>query len=263
MSKASWQPTGHQIYPKRYFNASPTWFTWNPLTATDVHALRNEPGFEGQHIYFHHNHPIQFVRLVGLVAEIDLIAGKHVVFTLDDSSGACIEIKTTLRERKDGDHAEYPSNTVINNLDVYQSLGPLTAHIDKKAIDLGTVIKAKGSIHTFRSTRQLKLERIWIVKDTNEEAKAWSETAKWRRDVLSKPWTLTREQRNEIDDRSRQLELKEQQKSRKRRAHNAEYEQKKKRKLEKVDERRKRDEKMYNVGALPGSNVLLTRITDS
>jgi len=36
------------IYPKRYFDASRTWFEWNKVTAKDVFALREERGFEGR-----------------------------------------------------------------------------------------------------------------------------------------------------------------------------------------------------------------------
>lgn len=35
------------IYKKTYFGASHTWDTWNKLTASDVFALTEEPGFEG------------------------------------------------------------------------------------------------------------------------------------------------------------------------------------------------------------------------
>lgn len=36
-----------QIYKKTYFGASHTWDVWNKLTASDVFALTEEPGFEG------------------------------------------------------------------------------------------------------------------------------------------------------------------------------------------------------------------------
>lgn len=35
------------IHKKTYFGASRTWDTWNKLTASDVFALTEEPGFEG------------------------------------------------------------------------------------------------------------------------------------------------------------------------------------------------------------------------
>jgi len=36
-----------QIHKKTYFGASHTWDNWNKLTASDVFALTEEPGFEG------------------------------------------------------------------------------------------------------------------------------------------------------------------------------------------------------------------------
>lgn len=248
---------------KRYFDASPTWFAWNHLTAADVAALRTEPGFEGQHIYFHLNHPIHFVRLVGLLSYVEIKAGRYLLLTLDDGSGACIEVKTTLRERKAGDHAEYPSNTLVDNVDVHVELGLPALRINNEPVEIGTVIKAKGTIDTFRNTRQLKLERIWVVKDTNEEVKAWAETAKWKRDVLSRPWNLTQAERDDIDARIEKHAEKERERSQKKHAHNKQHEERKKRKLEKDERRRKREEEMYNAGALPGSGSIPTRITDS
>lgn len=253
----------YDIYAKRYFNASPTWFAWNNLTAADVNSLRTEPGFEGQQIYFHLNHPIRFVRLVGSVVDVEIKAGKHILISLDDSSGACIEVKTSLRQVKEDDSAEYPSNTLVDNLDVHTSLGVTSVYINKEPIEVGTVVKAKGTLDSFRNTRQLKLERIWIVKDTNDEVKAWSETANWKRDTLSKPWVLTREKREQIDEQIQRDEINERERSKRKRAHDAKDAEKKKRKLEKAEMKRKREELKYNAGALPGSGTVPMRVTDS
>jgi hypothetical protein len=47
MTSAPARPAA-QIYKKTYFGASHTWDTWNKLTASDVFALTEEPGFEGR-----------------------------------------------------------------------------------------------------------------------------------------------------------------------------------------------------------------------
>jgi hypothetical protein len=256
-------PTSHQIYPKRYFDASPTWFQWNRLRATDVHSLREERGFEGQNIYFCLNHPIRFVRLVGLIVDINLVADKYLILALDDSSGACIEVKTELRSVREDDHAEYPSNTVVDNVDAVVDWGVPSLYINKEPADIGTVVKVKGTIHTFRKTRQLRLERAWIVKDTNEEAKAWAETAQWRRDVLSKPWTLTAAQRAEIDEDINRELAKEREKMRKRRALDSQSAEKKRLRGEKAEARRRREAEKFDAGALVGSFYVPLRVTDS
>lgn len=253
----------YEIYPRRYFDASPTWFAWNNLTAQDVVNLRTQPGFEGQQIYFHLNHPIKFVRLVGLVVDIEVKAGKYIVISLDDGSGSCLEVKTSFRQVKEDDRAKYPSNTIVDNFDVHVRLGLPTLHIDKQAVEIGDVIKVKGTIDTFRNTRQLKLERISTVKDTSAEVRAWTETANWKRDVLSKPWVLTKEKRDEIDGQIRRDEVKQRERTKKRRAYDEQYAEQKKRKLEKVEAKRKHSEEKYNAGALSGSSNVLMRITDS
>ena len=263
MNTRATNPTGHQIYPKRYFDASPTWFQWNKLTAVATHALRQERGFEGQNIYFHLNHPIRFVRLIGLIVDIELKAGKYLLLTLDDSSGACIEVKTELRAVKEDDHAEYPSNTIVDNVDCLVDWGLPSLSINKEAADIGTVVKLKGTLDSFRNTRQVRLERAWIVRDTNEEAKAWAETASWHRDVLSKPWMLSARKRAEIDEKINSDAAKERERMKKRHAIDSQYAEKKRKHFERVEARRRKQEEKYNAGALPGSGVTPLRITDS
>ena len=263
MSKRATTSLGHQIYPKKYFDKAPTWFAWNNLTAADVIALRREPGFEGQQIYFCLNHPIRFVRLVGVVVDVEVITGKHILMSLDDSSGACVEIKTSFRDTRPDDHATYPSNTVIDNLDVSVSLGLAAAFINRQRIEIGAVIKAKGTLDSFRNTRQLKLERIWVVKNTGEELKAWTETAKWKREVLSVPWILTQAQKDEVDEQIRREALKDRERLKKRKACDTKYAEKTKVKMEKYEVKRLKQEEKYNAGALPGSAILPGRVTDS
>lgn len=45
-SALSRRGTGH-LYKKIYFGASQTWDVWNKLTASDVFALTEQAGFEG------------------------------------------------------------------------------------------------------------------------------------------------------------------------------------------------------------------------
>jgi hypothetical protein len=188
--------------------------------------------------------------------------GKYILLSLDDSSGSCIEVKTEFRNIKQDDLAEYPSSTIVDNLDVAVNLGIPSVHVDRKSADIGTVVKVKGTIDSFRGQRQLKLERIWIVKDTNEEANAWAETAKWKQGVLSQPWTLSKSQRQEIDAQVERDAQKDRERERKRKAVSNEYAAKKAKKLERKEEKRKREEAKLDHGALPQSHVLPSRVTD-
>ena len=264
MSPRSARSSEFQLYPKRYFDRSPTWNQWNDLTAADVQALRTERGFEGQQIYFHLNHPIRFVRIVGIVVDVEITkGGKHVLISLDDGSGSCIEAKTALREIKPDDDAQYPSNTLVDSLHVLITLGLPSLHVNNAAIDIGTVVNAKGTLDSFRNVRQLKLEMIRVVKDTNEEARTWAKTARWKRDVLSQPWVLTKEQRDAVDDSIRRDELSARERAKRKRAWQAKHGETHRRRQEKLEKRRRSEEDKLNAGALPGSNVIPNRVTDS
>lgn len=266
-------PDHYQIYPAKYFSASPTYFAWIALTAHDVHrGLQSREGFEGQNLYFILNHPIKFVRVVGLIIGIEVLGnGKYLLLNLDDGSGSTIECKAQVRQpgrRDDVAEAkrvkeEWPSTTLVDNLDCNIDLGELKVRIDRQPVDIGTVVKAKGTIDTFRQQRQLKLERIRVVKDTNEEAKAWRETAAQKANVLSKPWVLTDEKKAEVDLKLARERAEDMEKTKKRRIKDAKWAEKKRRHEEKKEKRRVALEGRFDEGALTRSAVLPDRFTDS
>ena len=101
------------------------------------------------------------------------------------------------------------------------------------------------------------------MKDTNDEVRAWAETAEWKRDVLSQPWVLSKAQRDKIDQEIVQDAVRERETAKKRKLRVAKYVEKKRRHIEKTEKRRKREEEELNAGALKGSNVLPGRVTDS
>ncbi|PNY23329.1 Protein stn1 [Tolypocladium capitatum] len=82
------------------------------------------------------------------------------VYIVDDSSGACIEALVSIP-------------TIL-----YQE------------IDLGSVVDVKGALSTFRDEKQIKIEKIANLKSTTQELALWEKRAKFRRDVLDKPWVL-------------------------------------------------------------------------
>lgn len=257
MSNSKLIATGNELYAKRYFEASKTFSQWNHLTAADVQTLRYEPGFAGQQIYFYLNHPIRYVRLVGLVVDINLTrGGKHILIALDDSSGACIEIKAELRHSEQDGKGEYVSDTSVENLSVRVHFGLATVLIDGRVVEIGTVIKTKGTLDSFRDSRQLQLNRVWIMKDTNAESKAWAEVASWKRDVLSEPWVLTRNERDEIDAHEKSSEHKDHKRLKIKKLLDARRAEKEQRRRTKLEARRVAEEKEFNAGALVGSNTL-------
>lgn len=244
-----------EIYPAKYYDASPTWYRWNKLSVADVYQLRQEPGFEGQNIWFWLNHPIQYVRLVGFICQIDMVAGgRYVLMTLDDSSGANIEIKLEREAGKitENGFKEYLPITGLDNVLVRVEMGLPIVTLDRSALELGTVIIAEGQIGSYIQNRQMVLSRLQRVPDTRAEAQHWAKVAEWKRLILSTPWALSAEKRLELDQKAIQeakTELKEQKHRKKKSA---------KREIltEQRERRRQLDEKEMNKGALPGSEIL-------
>ena len=157
------------FYPAYCFSQSPTFHTWVKLTAADVHALKAREGFEGQKIYFHLNHPIKWIRLVGVVVALDEYE-KRWIATVDDGSGATVEIacakavgKLAGEESVNGNGAGDGDGNAIGKGDGETTTITITSTgqaIDLRAIEVGSVIKAKGGIGEFRGVRQMLLERI-------------------------------------------------------------------------------------------------------
>jgi Telomere regulation protein Stn1 len=188
------QPPNLTFYPAYCFKASPTYFAWVKLTAFDIHnALHTRRGFEGQSLYFYLNHPIQFVYLVGVVVSYEDFHEKRWLFILDDSSGATIEVTCPklVKKPRDDDGAREKAS--------HEQLEPNAGKVAEEqaraeiiaAADVGSVIKVKGKIGTFRDTRQIQLERIAVVADMNAEVQFWEQRTRLKAEVLSKPWAVS------------------------------------------------------------------------
>ncbi|KAI4638476.1 hypothetical protein J4E93_010030 [Alternaria ventricosa] len=210
-----------------------------------------------QRIYFHLNHPIRYVRIVGVVVAIDDINLKYTALTIDDGSGATIELKIVRLPPAEQNPVDTSSDTKIKNLHIVSRFGIFDVVVDGEALDIGTVVKAKCLISEFRGSKQLDLQRISVVKTTNEEAQAWVETAAFRQAVLSRPWRITSaehkkikhaikaEKKIEQDNERLQAEYKVKKEER-RLAKEAYLAQREK----KLEARRRKEEVMLNSGAL-------------
>ncbi|KXT16657.1 hypothetical protein AC579_8055 [Pseudocercospora musae] len=244
-----------ELYPAKYYDASPTWYRWNKLSVADVYQLRQEPGFEGQNIWFWLNHPIQYVRLVGLICQVDMVAGgRYVLMTLDDSSGANIEIKLERGAGKVSENGfkEYLPITDLHNVLVRVEMGLPIVTLDRTILELGTIVIAEGQIGSYMHNRQMVLSRLQRVPDTRAEAQHWAKAAVWKGLILSKPWVLSTEKMLELDQNACQearKELKEQ-------THRKKKSAKREMLNEQREKRRELEEVQMNKGALPGSEVL-------
>ena len=61
-------------------------------------------------------------------------------------------------------------------------------------LDVGTVVKIKGQITSFRDVKQIDVVKVEVLRGTAAEVKCWDEVLSFRRDIISKPWVVTAEQ---------------------------------------------------------------------
>ena len=214
------------FYPAYCNKASPTYFTWVKLTASDIHhALRSRPGFVSHNnsisyqrpqshdptsLLFYLNHPIQFICLTGVVVAFDDY-DRCWVFTVDDSSGATIDVTCRkpekVEEQKEEKSAQQNGHSALTLAATAKAgwkkddkvKGEANAVVEMLSrIDVGSVVKVKGTIGSFRSVRQIALERLEIFPDTNAEVRFWVQRTQLFADVLSKPWTLSAEEQKRL-----------------------------------------------------------------
>lgn len=196
------------------------------------------------------------MRIVGVVVAIDDINRKYTVLTLDDGSGASIEVKIIRLTPDIYNPVESPSNTMIDNVNIVSRLGVFDVSINEQQVDIGTVIKAKCTISEFRGQKQLEMKRVWIVKSTNEEARAWAETAAFKR-VLDVPWHISSSGHTKIKKEIKLERRKNLEYERRRTEHEAKRSEQRKARDEymakrevRLEARRRKEEIMMNAGAL-------------
>ena len=123
----------------------------------------------GQNTYFQLNHPIKWIRLVGVIVAFDEFPQRWIML-LDDNSGAVIEV--TCGRPPSQHKTTSPSDYNIPSAGVAEPTISLegvtsTGHpIDLNGIDIGTVVKVKGKIGSFRGDKQMHLERICMLQPT-------------------------------------------------------------------------------------------------
>jgi hypothetical protein len=163
-----------------------------------------------KYLFFHLNHPIQYVDLVAPIVAIEPLAQKYALLTIDDGSGATIGVKITRLQDPDPnalDHDEAPtmstvdcpSNTTVANVNIHVGLGKFEVEIDDVTLDIGTVLRAKCTVSTWFGAKQLDLQRASVVKTTRREVESWREIARFKRDVLSKPWVVSEKERKRLE----------------------------------------------------------------
>lgn len=149
-----------------------------------------------QNLFFYRNHPIQYVSVMGVIVTREEYE-RRTVLNVDDSSGAILEVvvlKTNApvpgggggeTEKKPKDQS---STTHVNITSATRTL------VDIHELQIGAVVKVKGTLSRFRSIMQVQLERFWIVRDTNTQVAFWNDRTRFLVDVLSTPWSLDESQ---------------------------------------------------------------------
>ncbi|KAF6819328.1 OB-fold nucleic acid binding domain-containing protein [Colletotrichum sojae] len=228
------------LYPRYCLHLSPTFNNWCLLHVTDIHALRTVPGFEVQDFYFHENLPIKWVRIVGIVVAVQDLGGRR-IYTVDDSSGACIECIVPLKA---------PPRETAPTADPWQApvLPQPVPPADCMDVDVGSVVDIKGGLTTFRDEMQVKIEKVKLLKSTEQEVALWERRARFRSEVLLQPWVLSEKQIR----RCRKEEMREKggddDKERKRKKEKEGRREERKREVE-VAERRRREKKAADKAA--------------
>lgn len=163
---------------------------------------------------------MKWVKVTGVVVGVDEYE-KKTVFTLDDSSGACIECTVAgapvvsalgisrhwdqlaniqIQEEKKGRQGEVVKKKVDNTPSV---LKPVVPWGD---IDIGTVVRVKGKIGSWWDKYQVEAVMIEVVRGLDAEVKGWNEMREFKANVLGKPWVLTMEEEEKCR-RARDREL--------------------------------------------------------
>lgn len=122
------------------------------------------------------------MRASGVVIAVDEWEERS-IYTLDDGSGATIQCVVNVAPR--GLPGATTTTTTSNQ---YQYTRPLPV-IDAP-IDVGHVLDIRGSVGTFRDTKNIRAEKIAHLGSTEQEVLFWEKVVLLRRDVLSQPWVL-------------------------------------------------------------------------
>ncbi|KAL8655642.1 MAG: hypothetical protein Q9210_000752 [Variospora velana] len=206
----------------------------------------------GQNTYFHLNHPIKWVRIVGVIVALDVYPNR-LTMTLDDSSGLTIDVfcrkaTSAATPAVSNTTVECPG-AIVHNHDTKPADCDLIFttnegyKVDLKGFDIGSVVKVKGGISEFRAEKQITLERISLVRTTNEEASAWAENAAFHRDILSQPWVVSESNQQQARIEAEGLEREREAKKEQKRKHKALEEKRKKEKKKKKKREREREAK--------------------
>lgn len=105
-------------------------------------------------------------------------------FTLDDGSGAAIQVVLWKKAKGEQKIAHWPGELIeLGPLDFKKSVGRSISGdlVDIECVKLGQVVKVKGWVDEWWGEKQILLERVSLVSDTVEEVAEWEQLASFRK----------------------------------------------------------------------------------
>ncbi|KAF7553859.1 hypothetical protein G7Z17_g3358 [Cylindrodendrum hubeiense] len=142
---------------------------------------------QGENFYFYKNLPIKWVRIVGVVVAIDEFAGLR-IFTVDDSSGACIQCSIVIPTPAKEVIAQHQQKELAQN--TAGTTPPPPQPETYNNIQVGNVVDAKGGISVLWEERRITIEKMLVLRSTAQEVALWEKRTRFRAEVLDKPWVL-------------------------------------------------------------------------
>ena len=119
------------------------------------------------------------------------------VYTVDDSSGVCIECVVTLAPKPqtaEGGQSDRKEAQAETSANVQKPEPPVPTIPVPDELDVGSIVDVKGGLKIFRAQFQIKVEKIALLHTTEQEVAFWNKVWQFRVDVLSRPWSLDRKE---------------------------------------------------------------------
>ena len=113
------------------------------------------------------------------------------MYTVDDSSGTNIECLITVPVVKAPDALDGKAKATAAAAAAAAEAANQQSGIPP-GLDVGHVVLVKGGLSTFRDHMQIKVEKMILLRSTEEEVNFWEKIQQFRDDVLAHPWNLDR-----------------------------------------------------------------------
>lgn len=195
------------LLPLNLYHLSPTIQKWCALRCADIATLKTRGVYyENKPIHHYLNHPIRYIKLIGLVASIDDFLRCR-VYTIDDSSGVCIECVALLPpppppSKPSSSTTTTTISTSTANPPTTQIQAPSEPSVNQPQIPWDTISECKivrilGVMGTYMTMPRLQIVKMGVVESTDVERKWWDECAGLKdpsMGILGMEWVVSEEE---------------------------------------------------------------------